>query len=98
MTLTKLQKEYCKINGWIKLKGILINTTAINTDYSEFFIPDECASDYYEKCSKWVSEEGDDDGMFDDSEIIGHIEDYAEISFKDFKFQKRKKAVRYDKR
>lgn len=77
------------MHGWIKLKGIMLNSTAIDTDYSDYFIPDECKEDFYERKSMWVDREGDDDGIYDDDEIIGHIEDYADSTFEDWKKNKK---------
>ena len=89
MPLTKKEKEYGRLHGWIRKKGILIDTTSM--DYDEFFVVDDCKEDYYKRCGMWCDKEGDDVGVYDDEDIIEHIEEYADLDFKEWK--KRKEEV-----
>lgn len=83
--MKKLKEEYCRLNGWIKRKGILLDTEAVDDSYSEFFIADDCKSDYYKEVEMWCEEEGNDEGVFDDEDIVEHIEDFAVMSFEEYK-------------
>ncbi len=85
MVNKKLLEKYCNLNGWVKKKGILIDVEAIGSDFDSFFVADEYKDDYYKKCEMWVDKEGDDEGIYDDNEIIEHIEEFSDITFKDFK-------------
>jgi len=82
--MDKLKTEYCMIHGWEKKKGILIDMEAID-DYEKFFIPNDCKEDYYKEGEFWMVIDGDDEGVYDDSEIIDHIEDFADKSFSEWK-------------
>ncbi len=88
MALTKLQEEYCKMNGWEKQEGILLDIEAIDDDKDKFFIPGECKNDYYMECMMWIDTEGNDEGVFDDGDIIEHIEDFTGLNFKEWKKRK----------
>ncbi len=83
--MDKLKIEYCMIHGWEKKKGILIDLEIIDTSYDSFFVPEECKKDYYKEGEMWCHKEMDDEGVFDDDEIMDHIEDYTEKSFQEWK-------------
>ncbi|KKN17013.1 hypothetical protein LCGC14_0970210 [marine sediment metagenome] len=85
MILTKLQKEYIELHGWVKKKGTLIDLDAIDTSYESFFVPHDCKTDYLKEDKFWCDESCNDEGIYDDFDIIDHIEDYAEFSFEEFK-------------
>ena len=84
MELTKLQKEYVEMHGWVRKKGILINTHEIDDAFEEYFVPDDNSEDIYEKATMWVDKNGDDEDVYSDDEIIEAIEDCSEISYKKF--------------
>ena len=92
--MNDLEIEYCRMNGCEKLKGILIDTTGMDSD--EFFIPDVNKEGYYTETEKWCGEEGDE-GVYDDDEIIGNIEDHAELSFEEWRKRRNKVNQALDK-
>jgi len=92
MELTELQKEYCRMNGWEKKKGILIDLDAIDDSGESYFVPDDCKEDYYKEGELWCEVEGNDVGVYEDEDIIDHIEDFAELSFKEWKKRKEESA------
>ena len=83
--MEKLEEEYCEKHGWEKKKGLMVNTEMINDDYEKFFIPEENHGDFFEECWMWVEKESDDEGVYDDTEIVEHIEDFAGLSFEEWK-------------
>ena len=85
--MDKLEEEYCRMNGWEKKKGIMIEVDMID-DYDKFFIPEDCKDDYYKEGEFWCDKEANDEGVYDDYDIVEHIEDNAELSFKEWKCRK----------
>jgi len=86
MKKKELMEKYCKINGWIKKKGILIDIEKIGDDFDNYFVADENKDDYYKKCEMWCDESGNDEGVYDDSEIIDYLEEHcSDLTFKEFK-------------
>lgn len=92
MTLTDLQKEYCVMNGWEKRKGIWIDNDMLTEDYDKTFFTDEQKEDLISEAEVWCHVEGDDVGVYEDDEIIEHIEDnFSDQTFEEWK--KRKAGV-----
>lgn len=90
----QLKEEYCKMNGWEKVKGYKISEISAMSDYDEFFVSYENAEDYITKDVEfWQDKEGNYENIFEDiDELIDEIEGWDNaVSFEDWK--KRKKEV-----
>lgn len=82
-----LEVAYCEYHGWKKKKGIMVNTEMIDTDYEKYFISSDQVSDFISEGEFWCCEEYDDEGVFEDCDIIEHIEDHTTLTFKEWRFK-----------
>lgn len=85
MTLTGLEIEYCNVNGWERHYGIWINNEMLNSDYDKMFFPEEMGCEVMSHGHAWTNDDGDDEGAYDDCDIIEHVEDQVELSFDEWK-------------
>lgn len=92
MILNDLEKQYCNFYGWNRHDGIWIDSEMLNSDYDKMFFPEDMAGDVVSHGYAWTNDDGDDEAAYDDCDIVEHIEDYAEVSFEEWKLRNSKQG------